>query len=99
MAARRQGGSVAAVRNRAGRRSARRVGRKPISHRELEIGAVGHLVVALVVGELVVPEAAIVDVALRADRGWAAPLPIVGAVLAAPAGERADARRALVVTM
>lgn len=63
-------------------------------HGEFEIGAVGHLVVALVSGKVVMPEAAIVDIALQLVRIGLA-LADRGAVLAAPAGERADAGCAL----
>ena len=40
------------------------LGEEPHLDREIEIGAIGHLEIALVVGELVAPEAAVLDVAL-----------------------------------
>ncbi len=64
--------------------------------RGLEIALVGVLVVELVVGQVIAPEALVLDIAvelLRVHR----PGPLLVAARTAPAGERADAGLALVV--
>ena len=72
-----------------------RRGDQPHRRRALEIGLVGVLEIELLGRQLVFPEAAIGDVAVELLRVGCA-LALRVALGAAPAGERPDARRALV---
>src|SRR5579872_7505739 len=70
-------------------------GKKTLVAGELEITEVRHLVVALILGQRMVPEAAVLDVALELIGIRSAAAELLS-IRATPAGERPDARRSLV---